>query len=306
VRFLGAGSVKSLRAVLAGSLVFGGALTAAVLRGVPTEPAPSSVPSITTTSIRVIATTDGSVSYRSDGSGPPLVMIMGLGASQDAWPPDLVNALAIDHRVIIFDNGGIGRTAMPHGTLTISAMADQTAALITALHLGQPAVLGWSMGGMIAQALAMLHPAHVSRLVLAATFAGDGTATPIPAGSAKLSTAQQLFPADQVAAQFPAYVKATRSYPHAYIHSSKTVLDAQDRAIRSWVVGTDPGGHGSIKVPTLIGDGAEDVVTLPVNSSRIAKSIPGALLHIYPDAGHGFLIQDAKDWSARVNAFLAP
>jgi len=267
--------------------------------------ASASMPSITTIPIRVIATSDGAVSYRSDGSGPALVMIMGLGASQDAWPPDLVNALAARRRVIIFDNAGIGDSAMVHGTLTISAMAQQTAALITALHLGQPAVLGWSMGGMIAEALAILYPKDLSRLVLAATLAGDGTATPIPASSTKLSLARQLFPPDQVATQFPAYLKAIHSYPHRYVHSSTTVLDAQDHAIQRWTLGTDPGGHGAITVPTLIGDGTDDVVTRPVNAVRIAKSIPDALLLLYPDAGHGFLIQDANNWSAHINAFLA-
>ena len=138
-----------------------------------TKPSP---PSITTVPIQVVQTADGAVGYRSDGTGPPLVMIMGFGGSQDEWPPALVNVLAVNHRVIIFDNAGIGQTSMPSGTLTISAMADQTAALIEALGLGQPAVLGWSMGGMIAQALAVLHPGDVGRLVLSATVAGDGTA----------------------------------------------------------------------------------------------------------------------------------
>ena len=286
--------------------MFAGAFTGSAFGGVPSPlVASSAIPSITTIPIRVVATSDGAVSYRSDGHGPVLVMIMGLGASQDAWPPNLVNALAERRRVVIFDNAGIGQSAMVHGTLTISAMARQTAALITALHLGRPAVLGWSMGGMIAQALAILYPRDVGRLVLAATLAGDGTATPIPASSAKLGWARRLFPPDQAATQFPAYINAIRSYPHPYIHSSKIVFDAQDRAIQSWTIGTDAGGHGAIKVPALIGDGADDVVTRPANSTRIAASIPDALLHLYPDAGHGFLIQDANNWSARVNAFLA-
>jgi len=299
---VGSGFARSVRAVLAGSLMLSWAFTASAFGRVPSIP---SIPSITTIPIRVIATSDGAVSYRSDGHGPVLVMIMGLGASQDAWPPDLVNALAARRRVIIFDNAGIGQSAMVPGILTISAMAHQTAALIAALHLGQPAVLGWSMGGMIAQALAILYPKDLSRLVLAATLAGDGTATPIPASSTKLSWAQRLFPPDQVATQFPAYIQAIHSYPHPYIHSSKTVGDAQYHAIQRWTTGTDAGGHGAITVPTLIGDGTDDVVTRPANSVRIANSIPDALLHLYPDAGHGFLIQDAKDWSARVNAFLA-
>jgi pimeloyl-ACP methyl ester carboxylesterase len=318
---MGTGIRRRLGAVLAGSVLLSGALTASVLGGVPVASAASSkhfkppMPSITTIPVQVIQTSDGPVSYRSDGSGPPLVMIMGFGGSQDVWPPDLVNALAEHHQVITFDNAGIGQTAMPPGTLTISAMADQTAALIEALNLGQPAVLGWSMGGMIAQALAILHPGDLSRLVLCATFAGDGTAIPVPAANLTalvnaLSSGNPsaviplLFPPDQLAIQGPAYIAAISSYPNLYL-ASTAVEDDQIAAVDSWSAGTDPGGHGAVTVPTLIGGGADDVLTLPVNVKKMKKSIPGARVHIYPDAGHGFVIQDASSWSTRVNRFLA-
>ena len=285
------------------------------LNAVATAVSSGSMPSITTIPIQVIKTSDGSVSYRSDGTGTPLVMIMGFAGSQDNWPPALVNALAEHHQVIIFDNAGIGQTATPHGTLTISAMANQTAALIEALKLTQPAVLGWSMGGMIAQALAILHPGDLSRLVLGATFAGDGSAIPIPTATANelLSAATTgdtnelmslLFPADQVATQGPAYISAISSYPSFY-SPSKAVDDAQFAAVQSWSAGSDPGGHGTITVPTLIGDGVDDVLTLPANVPKMKKSISGAEAVIYPDAGHGFLIQDASKWSKRVDGFLA-
>jgi pimeloyl-ACP methyl ester carboxylesterase len=76
----------------------------------------------------------------------------------------------------MFDNSGVGRTQQLPAPLTIDAMADQTSALIDTLGLGRPDVLGWSMGGMIAQALAVLHPAQVRRLVLCATYPGTGAA----------------------------------------------------------------------------------------------------------------------------------
>src|ERR1700722_9700456 len=143
---VGLGFRRHVRAALAGSRLVGGAVTGSA----PVAAAASArhlLPSITTIPIQVAQTSDGAVSYRSDGTGTPLVMIMGLSGSQDAWPHTLVNALAKHHRAIIFDNAGIGQTAMPPGTLTISAMADQTAALIDTLNLGQPEGLGWSMGG---------------------------------------------------------------------------------------------------------------------------------------------------------------
>ena len=98
----------------------------------------------------------------------------------DDWPGSFIDALAAHHQVVVLDNAGVGRTsavAAPD-SLSITAMASQTSALIAALRLGRPAVLGWSMGGMIAQALAVSRPAQVSRLILAATAVGTGKARP--------------------------------------------------------------------------------------------------------------------------------
>jgi pimeloyl-ACP methyl ester carboxylesterase len=174
--------------------------------------ASATVPSITSIPIQVIHTTDGSVSYRSDGTGQPLVLIMGYSGSQDDWVPDFVNALAVQHRVIIFDNAGIGQTTMPAGTLSVSGMADQTAALIAALGLKHPDVLGWSMGGMVAQALAVLHPGDVQRLVLSATYSGNGKATsPSPANASALVNAAKTGDTDEIMALiFPANQLATQ------------------------------------------------------------------------------------------------
>ena len=134
--------------------------------------------------VRIAHTAAGPVGYREVGAGSPLLLVMGLGGSIDDWQPYLVATLAAHHTVVVFDNAGVGQTAALASPLTITAMANQASALISALRLGRPAVLGWSMGGMIAQALAVLHPAQVSRLILAATQAGTGTARPVPAAAA--------------------------------------------------------------------------------------------------------------------------
>lgn len=139
--------------------------------------APSKAPvtrvpvNVRTAPTRIVRTAAGTVGYREVGAGSPLLLITGFGASMDNWPPSFVDSLADHHEVIVFDNAGVGQTA-PAASSSIAAMANQTSDLISALHLHRPAVLGWSMGGMIAQALAVDHPAQVSRLVLAATQAG--------------------------------------------------------------------------------------------------------------------------------------
>ena len=103
---------------------------------------------------------------------------MGLSGTIDGWPPSFLDAVAAKgHRVIVFDNEGIGRSTLRAGTLTITRMGQDTARFIKALHLRRPDLAGWSMGGMIAQSLAVQSPKLVRRLVLMATAPGDGHAT---------------------------------------------------------------------------------------------------------------------------------
>jgi pimeloyl-ACP methyl ester carboxylesterase len=111
----------------------------------------------------------------------------------------------------MFDNSGVGHTQQLPPPLTIDAMADQTSALIDTLGLGRPNVLGWSMGGMIAQALAVLHPAQVRRLVLCATYPGTGAAV-VPSATARQASSD--FPANQVSA-YDTFKAAISEYPSA-------------------------------------------------------------------------------------------
>jgi pimeloyl-ACP methyl ester carboxylesterase len=138
----------------------------------------------------------------------------------------------------------------PAASPTITAMANQASALISALGLGRTAVLGWSIGGMIAQALAVLHPAQVSRLVLAATQPGTGAALPIPAAAAAAAASANpaavlsvLFPPDQAAAA-QAYVAGILRYPGFY-QAPRPAVATQEQAIRQWLAGRIRPGGGS-------------------------------------------------------------
>jgi pimeloyl-ACP methyl ester carboxylesterase len=270
----------------------------------------SSGPDVLTAPIKVVRTPDGTVAYRELGSGPALLLIMGAGASMDGWPPSMVDALAAHHEVVVFDNAGVGRTsavAAP-GSLSITAMTSQTSALISALALRRPAVLGWSMGGMIAQALAVSHPAQVSRLILAATAVGTGKAVPLPpyATVADLSPAQaeaQAFPKNQAAAA-RAYLNVIQ-YPGSYEESAAT-FHAQYLAGERWLAGQDAAGHltGDIRVPTLVAGGTLDQFIVVANARQLAGSVPGAKLLLFPDAGHAFLFQDEATFTRDVEAFM--
>jgi pimeloyl-ACP methyl ester carboxylesterase len=264
--------------------------------------------SVTSAAAQVAATTLGTVGYREVGSGPPLVLIMGYAGTMETWEPQFVDTLALHYRVVVFDNAGIGDTRALPSPLTVDAMANQTSALISALGLGRPDVLGWSMGGMIAQALAVLHPDQVRRLVLCATFPGVGTVIPPQAAINDLTNGNGLsvlFPADQPMAA-DAFSAGTQGYP-APAAASAAVISAQGNASLSWFHGTDAAGRKTpeISVPTLVADGAEDRLDTVSNSRTIARLIPGARLVLYPDAGHGFLFQEGTPFAVTVESFLA-
>jgi pimeloyl-ACP methyl ester carboxylesterase len=261
---------------------------------------------------RIANTTAGPVGYREVGTGSPVLLITGLSASMDDWQPDFVARLAAaGHTVVVFDNAGVGQTAALPSPLTITAMANQTSALISALRLGRPAVLGWSMGGMIAQALAVLHPAQVSKLILAATQPGTGNALPVPAAAAAAvvsgnpaAVLSVLFPPGAtVAAQ--AYAIGILRYPGFYQAPSAIVAD-QAAAVQQWIAGQDPAGRklGDIRIPTLVADGTLDRLDPVANDRALAATVPGARLILYPGAGHAFLFQDVASFLPAVERFL--
>jgi len=265
-------------------------------------------PSVVLAPTRVAHTSLGNVGYRIVGSGPPLVMIMGYPFTMEDWEPRLVDTLARHYRVVIFDNAGIGDTRQLPGPLTIDAMARQTGALIHTLRLSRPDVLGWSMGGMIAQALAVLDPSQVRRLVLCATFPGTGATVPSATYTALTSAREEqavLFPPNQASA-WDAFVAATSGYPPAAAPSA-AVLAEDRRAVTQWWTGNDPAGRrtAAISAPTLIADGTADWVDPVANDRALARLIRSSRLVLYPDAAHAFLFQDATRFAAEVESFLA-
>ena len=254
------------------------------------------------------------VGYRSFGSGRPLVMIMGLGGTMGSWDPTFLDALAAGgHRIVLLDNEGVGKTTALPGRLTIRRMGDTTAALIARLKLKRPDVAGWSMGGMIAQSLAVRHPKSLRRLVLMATAPGDGKGVPpTPAALGTLSgTADPtallglLFPPDQTAARDTYVAHIIQRKPFEGLAPPAQAVK-QTAASGAWLLSQDPDGKrvAKLKLPTLIGGGELDPL-LPVGNQRhLHDIIKGSQLVTYPDASHGFLIQDQADWTPRMLAFL--
>jgi pimeloyl-ACP methyl ester carboxylesterase len=251
--------------------------------------------------------------YRSIGRGRPVVFVMGLSGTIDGWPPSFLDKVAASgHRILIFDNEGVGRSTLRPGTLTIRRMGQDTARFINALHLRRPDVVGWSMGGMIAQSLAIEYPKQLRRLVLMATAPGDGKATlPDAAALTALSTGDaaallpDLFPPDQIEARDNYIADLLMRFDLKPI-APPAVITAQLAACAQWMTGSDPDG-GKIRqlnVRTLVGGGELDGLLPIANDRHLAAVIPHAKLVAYPNAAHGFFFQEAADFVPRLRAFL--
>ena len=254
------------------------------------------------------------VGYRSFGSGRPIVMVMGLGGTMGSWDPTFLDALAAGgHRVVLLDNEGVGRTTSLRGRLTIRRMGDTVAGLIARLRLRRPDVAGWSMGGMIAQSLAVRHPKSVRRLVLMATAPGDGKgAAPSPAALGTLTGSSNptallslLFPADQKAALDTYVGNIIKRVPFEGVAPAAQIVK-QTAASGAWLISQDPDGKrvAKLKLPTLIGGGELDPLLPVANQRHLHGMINGSQLVTYPDASHGFLFQHQAEFIPALLTFL--
>jgi pimeloyl-ACP methyl ester carboxylesterase len=278
-------------------------------------PAPAQdAPTAATAPTRVVRAGGTELAYRSIGTGRPLVLVMGLSGTMDAWDPALVDALARGgRRVVLLDNRGMGRSRLGSATVTIRRMADDAAALIRRLRLGRPDVLGYSMGGMIVQSLAVRYPSRVRRVVLCATAPGDGRATPptpaaleaLASPDSALGSLRFLFPPGAEAAR-DRYVArlARRRSPRPV--GPRDVVRQQLAASATWLAGQDPAGRrvNRLRAPVLVAGGTLDELLPYPNQQHLARAIPRARLVTYRGASHGVPFGDPLGFAARVERFL--
>jgi 3-oxoadipate enol-lactonase len=250
--------------------------------------------------------------FDSTGAGAPVLLVMGLGMNATGWWRT-VPVLARSHRVLAFDNRGMGRSGKPPGPYTMDELADDAVAVLDAA--GEPAahVYGISLGGMIAQHIALRHPDRVRGVVLGATTAGgELVAAADPVTLAFFFRRADMPPDEAVWASVPYnYGPATRAH-----HAQRIGEDIAQRL--RYPVEPEPykaqlaaaAGHdtsarlGEIRAPTLIVHGEQDRMVPVANGERLAARIPGARLKTYPGAGHLYTT-DEPAADEDVAAFLA-
>jgi pimeloyl-ACP methyl ester carboxylesterase len=265
---------------------------------------------------RLVATCtvgERTLAYRRTGAGPPLVVVNGFAATKDDWDPAFLDALAGEHELVLLDNRGVGESPDDGLPFTIENLATDVAGLIDALGLERPAVLGWSMGGFVTLALALLDPAKLSKLVLLSTSGGGELATPgDPDVLARLrdvsGTPREqasrlislLFPPERAAAvdaEFGEVVAAARS------RLEPDLLARQWEALEGWER-RDASGMARISCPALVATGEEDIVFPAANATALANAIPGAWLARFPRSGHGFMADHPETLAGLINTFL--
>src|SRR4051794_21145556 len=232
--------------------------------------------------------------YESSGDGPPVLLIMGLGLPGDAWWRT-VPVLAHACRVITFDNRGSGLAESPSGPLTIAGMAADAIAVLDAAGIERAHVYGISMGGMIAQELALAFPERVGSLVLGATSPGGAVATPPEAATLAFLARRAAMPDEEGRWASVPYVYSERTRRQGGARIGEDL--ARRRGYAFQPVGYSAqlmaaAAHdaaarlSTISAPTFVVHGAEDRMVPAENGRALAAAIPGAELLLVDDAAH--------------------
>src|SRR3954462_15668761 len=256
--------------------------------------------------------------FGNDGTAAPeLVMLQHFRGNLDSWDPALVDRLAQDREVILLDNRGVGGSTGVVGE-DVTAMARDALAFIDALGLEQIDLLGFSLGGYVAQELMLRRPRLVRRLVLAGTapqggpdlhrWSDDGYALATP-GEPTAEHLLALFFSDSEQSRAKGMEAIGRLYQREVDRDEPTDLatrDAQLAAITAWGIPDESKLNrlAGITPPTFVANGDNDTMMHTQNSRLLAEELPDAQLRIYPDAGHGFLNQYPELFADDVHAFL--
>ncbi len=252
------------------------------------------------------------IAYETRGDGDPVLFVHGLAYDRRGWGP-LPDLLAVDFRVLLVDNRGVGESDAPPGPYTVEQMAADAVAVLDDAGLERAHVLGVSLGGFISQEIALSYPERVGKLVLVSTSPGGPNQHPMPAEGLD---AFRRFPSMEREAGLRLMVenslgaRAVRERPElveeiyayrlerapsveswqAQFHAARTV-DSFDRL-------------PEIAAPTLVLHGGADTVIDPRNGELLAERIPGARLHAVPDRGHLLVWEEAETLAPAVRDFL--
>ena len=243
------------------------------------------------------------IAWERHGAGPPLLLIQGLGYARWGWEP-VVEPLARSFDVILFDNRGIGESDTPAGPYTAAQLAGDALQVLDEAGVERAHVLGTSLGGMVAQELALAHPKRVDKLVLACTTPGGPDSFPMPEQTLKLL---------QKGASLREFIENALA-PDPSIEIVERILrhrEATAQPLEAWAAQAAAGmGFDAlarvegIRAPTLILHGTEDAVVDSRNTALLERRIPDSRVELFPGAGHLFFWEQPDRFVAAVEEFL--
>ena len=247
--------------------------------------------------------------------GLPLLFLNYFAANVDDWDPKVTNGFAAEHEVILFDNAGVGSSTGDTPS-TVAAMTKDCVDFCRALDLKSFDVVGFSLGGMIAQQLAFEYPNMIRRVILLGTGPRGGEGMIFT----ELSPDELADPVALLMNAFFTPSEASKAAGQAYIERLKLRIadrdapvsmkaaSAQLEALREWgaIPSTDRYAMlARIHQRTLIVHGSKDIVVLPINAFLLAQHLPDAQLVMYPDASHGAQSQHAEIFLEHARLFLS-
>jgi pimeloyl-ACP methyl ester carboxylesterase len=255
-----------------------------------------------------------------EGSDRPLLFLQHFTGTLDNWDPAVTDPLARGREVILFENAGVGRStgSVPR---TMAGMAQHALAFLDALRLARCDVLGYSLGGMIAQQMALDRPSIFRRMILVGTAPRGGEdimhlekpSLQVHLNDPKLrgyAVLGKIFfaPTESSQAAADAFIKRlTERTQDRDPVSGPSVAQAQIAAFRDWesVTGERFASLKTIRQPTLVVNGVHDAMIPVRNSYWLSENLPNAVLLTYPDSGHGSLFQFHESFTRQAAGFLA-
>ncbi|TFF87789.1 MAG: alpha/beta hydrolase [Promethearchaeota archaeon] len=252
--------------------------------------------------------------YEIRGEGDPLVMIMGLSANIDWWTPEFLDALSKKFKVVIFDNRDAGRSDKSKEDYTLKILADDTVGLMDALDIKKTYLLGVSMGGMIAQEVALNYPERIKKLILCSTNCGN------PKSKLPSQEVMGLLTQEREGITKEEIVEITIPllFTESFIESNREEVEeakenmliapinpeAYQRQISAILKFNSGRRLKKLSVPTLVIHGKKDILVPPENAEILTKLIPESEMKLCDESAHAIFSHEPKIVTRAILDFL--
>jgi len=250
------------------------------------------------------------ITWERRGEGPPLLLVQGVGLGRWGWGP-CVDLLAARFEVVVYDNRGIGESDAPPGPYTVAMLAEDAVQVLDEAGVDRAHVLGASLGGMVAQHVAVEHPERVDHLVLACTTPGGSDAFPVPEPTMRLLAEAPSLDRETAITLFTRNALAPGA-PEALVQQIVGLRLENPQDVAAWGAQIAAGAGfdgssrlGEIRASTLVLHGSADNVVDVRSAALLVERIPGARSQVFQGLGHMFWWDAPELFARTVEDFLS-